>query len=89
MKVAISTDGGVVSEHFGRCPSFTIADVENETVVKREIVENPGHHPGFLPKFLHERGVECIIAGGMGMRATELFAEVGIETMVGISGSID
>ena len=30
MRVAISTDGDFVSAHFGRCPSFTIIDIEND-----------------------------------------------------------
>jgi len=89
MRVAISTDGNNVSEHFGRCPSFTIVDIEDGKVAGKEVINNPGHHPGFLPKFLHEKGVSCIIAGGMGARAVQLFAEQGIKTMVGISGKID
>ena len=66
MRVAISTDGEYVSPHFGRCPSFTIVDIGKGKVVKREVVDNPGHSPGSIPQFLHERGVEVIIAGGMG-----------------------
>jgi len=89
MKIAISTDGTSVSPHFGRCPSFTILDIQGENLIAKEIINNPGHHPGFLPQFLKEQGVECIIAGGMGMRATTLFAEAGIKTILGITGSID
>jgi predicted Fe-Mo cluster-binding NifX family protein len=89
MKIAISTDGEFISAHFGRCPTFTIVDIENNEVVKKETVDNPGHHPGFIPQFLHQRGVEYIVAGGMGARATELFNETGIKTIVGISGKID
>ncbi len=89
MKVAISTDAGSVSAHFGRCPAFTIVEIEDGKVFKREEVSNPGHQPGFIPQFLHERGVDCIVAGGMGGRATSLFNEFGIRTVVGISGSID
>lgn len=88
MKLAISTDGEYVSPHFGRCPSFTILDIENGELVKKEVVANPGHSPGFIPQFLHEKGVRAIIAGGMGMRATGFFDELGIETIVGISGKI-
>ncbi|MBN2453694.1 MAG: NifB/NifX family molybdenum-iron cluster-binding protein [Candidatus Omnitrophica bacterium] len=88
MRVAISTDGDDVSAHFGRCPSYTIVDIENNKVVGREIVENPGHEPGAIPQFLHERGVQCIIAGGMGMRATGFFQELGIRAIVGVSGRI-
>ena len=88
MRVAISTDGEFVSAHFGRCPSFTIVDIDNDKVGKKEIVDNPGHHPGFIPQFLHEKGVNCIVAGGMGMRATGFFNEFGIQTIVGISGRV-
>ncbi len=88
MKLAISTDGEYVSPHFGRCPSFTILDIENGELVKKEVVANPGHSPGFIPQFLHEKGVRAIIAGGMGMRATGFLDELGIETIVGISGKI-
>ena len=89
MKAAISTDGDYVSAHFGRCPFFTIIDIEDGKIKNKETISNPGHHPGFIPKFLHERGVECIIAGGMGTKATGLFNEMNINTIVGISGKID
>ncbi len=89
MRVAISTDGDLVSAHFGRCPSFTIVDIDNGKITKKTEVANPGHQPGFIPQFLDEKGVECIIAGGMGMRATSLFEELGIKTIVGVSGKIE
>jgi len=89
LKVAISTDGDFVSAHFGRCPSFTLVDIENGEVVKTEVVDNPGHQPGFIPQFLHQKSVGCIICGGMGMRATGFFEELGIQAIVGISGRID
>ncbi|MBN2544721.1 MAG: NifB/NifX family molybdenum-iron cluster-binding protein, partial [Spirochaetes bacterium] len=78
-----------VSAHFGRCPSFTIVDIIEGKVVDKQIINNPGHHPGFLPQFFHEKGVECIIAGGMGMNAQNLFNQYNIEQIVGISGKID
>ena len=89
MKIAISTDGDFVSAHFGRCPSFTIVEFQNDKVVSRTTIDNPGHHPGFLPQFLHEKGVNAIVAGGMGQRALDLFVEAEIEPVVGVSGKID
>lgn len=89
MKIAISTDGGSVSAHFGRCPSYTIVDIQDGQIVGREEIPNPGHAPGFLPRFLSERGVETIIAGGMGRRAQGLFAENNIRTITGIEGPVD
>jgi len=89
LKIAISTDGDFVSAHFGRCPEFTIVDIKDGKVEKTETVQNPGHQPGYIPQFLHQKGVICIICGGMGMRATGFFEELGIQTIVGISGKID
>jgi len=88
MKVAISTDSGSVSAHFGRCPSYTLVDIEDGRVVGRANIPNPGHQPGFLPRFLAEKGVSVIIAGGMGPRAQGLFAENNIRTIIGVQGRI-
>ncbi|MGQ9535400.1 MAG: NifB/NifX family molybdenum-iron cluster-binding protein [bacterium] len=88
MRVAISTDGDYVSPHFGRCPSFTIVDIEDGKVIKKEMIENPGHQPGFIPQFLHQQGVDYIICGGMGSRAKGFFDEFGIQVIVGVNGNI-
>jgi len=88
MRFVISTDGDFVSPHFGRCPSFTIVDIEDNKVTKKETLNNPGHEPGFLPEFFRQKGVNCIICGGMGQRAAGLFQQYGIETVVGIEGKI-
>lgn len=89
MKIAISTDNGNVSEHFGRCPQFTIVEIENNKVIKKEIINNPGHATGFLPKFLKEQGVNCVIAGGAGFRAQQFFNEFGIKLITGVQGKVD
>lgn len=89
MKIAIATDGNFVSAHFGHCPHYTIYDVDENKVNGKKIIENPGHQPGFLPGYLAELGVNCIIAGGMGPRAQELFAENSIKTITGVSGRVD
>ena len=89
MQIAISTDGEHVSSHFGRCPSFTIVKIEENEIKSKEIINNPGHHPGSIPEFLHKKGVDCIIAGGMGRKAEGFFKQYGIETIVGITGTIE
>ena len=89
MRAAISTDGIYISEHFGRCPTFTLLDIEEGKAVNRMEINNPGHSPGLIPQFLHEKGVGIIICGGMGVRALSLFEELGIETIGGVSGKID
>jgi len=88
MRVAIATEGNEVAPHFGRCASYTLAEIEEGRVLSLTGLPNPGHQPGFLPGYLAEQGVECIIAGGMGPRAVELFEERGIDTVVGVWGLV-
>ena len=85
MKIAIPMARGKLSLHFGHCEEFALVDVDTETkeIVSTERVPAPDHQPGLLPRWLHERGADVIIAGGMGMRARTLFAENGIRVMIG------
>jgi len=89
MKIAISTDGNFVAAHFGRCPAYTLIDVEDGRVTARATIPNPGHQPGFIPRFLHEKGVNMVLTGGMGPRAEDIFQQLGIKTVQGVSGSVD
>ncbi len=89
MKVAIAKEGNVVSGHFGHCEGFEVFDVENNSIVGRKFIENPGHRPGFLPRFVAEKGIKLIIAGGMGETAQELFKENGVDVVVGAQGNLD
>lgn len=88
-KIAIASDGPVVAQHFGRCPSYTLVEVDNGRPVNKSVIPNPGHQPGFLPRYLKDKGVSCVIAGGMGPRAQSLFEEQGISTIVGVTGPIE
>lgn len=89
MKVAISTDGGQVSAHFGRCPEFTIIDIKGGRIVNKEVVPNPGHSPGLIPDFIAKQGAQAIVCGGMGHRAQGFFGQMDIETIMGVTGSIE
>lgn len=87
MKIAVASENGMVTEHFGHCQGFIIFDTENNQIIKKETVENPGHRPGFLPNFLNDMGVNVIISGGMGNGAIDIFNEKDIEVIVGASGN--
>lgn len=85
MRIAVPLTGGRLSPHFGHCESFALVDVDSaeKKVVGRQDVAAPPHEPGLLPAWLAERGATMIIAGGMGRRAQDLFAQQGIEVVVG------
>ncbi len=88
-KIAIPTENGRVAAHFGRCPEYTLFQTAEGEVINKEVIDNPGHRPGFLPRFLAEQGVDCIIAGGMGRKAVNLFRENEIEVLTGVEGEVD
>ena len=88
-KIAIPSDGENFAQHFGRCPEYTFYTIEDGEIKNKEIISNPGHEPGYLPRFLKEKGVDCVIASGMGRRAQNLFDENGIDVVIGVQGNID
>ena len=85
MKIAIPTVQRKLCMHFGHSELFAIVHVNDETKAIEEVhsVTPPDHAPGVLPRWLAEQGVNVIIAGGMGQRAQALFAQSGIEVVVG------
>ena len=85
MKIAIPLAAGQLSMHFGHCEEFALVDVDEKTKEVSAMVklQPPAHQPGVLPQWLHEQGATVIIAGGMGSRAQQLFAQNDIEVVVG------
>lgn len=85
MKIAIPLANGKLSLHFGHCEEFVLLEVDPDTksVKEKNILKSPPHEPGVLPRWLSERGATVIIAGGMGQRAQDLFAQQNIEVVVG------
>jgi predicted Fe-Mo cluster-binding NifX family protein len=88
-RIAIPSEDGRVAAHFGRCPEYTILDISDGNLSNRSKLGNPGHEPGKLPEFLKQNGVDAVVGGGMGQRAIGHFSRLNIETILGISGSID
>ena len=87
MKIAVASDGKLVSGHFGHCEGFQIFEADGKVITQEKMVANPGHKPGFLPNFLHDHGINVIISGGMGGGAIEIFNEKGIQVVTGAAGS--
>jgi Mrp family chromosome partitioning ATPase/predicted Fe-Mo cluster-binding NifX family protein len=85
MKIAIPTAGGQLCMHFGHCEQFALLMVDTNTkrITSTESVTPPPHEPGLLPKWLAEKNVNLIIAGGMGQRAQQLFSQNKIEVISG------
>ena len=85
MKIAIPLANGRLSMHFGHCDQFALVDVDeaDNKALNTTLAVPPPHEPGALPRWLGEQGADVIIAGGMGRRAQQLFAQSGIRVVVG------
>jgi predicted Fe-Mo cluster-binding NifX family protein len=88
-RIAIAADGSGVSSHFGHCEKFAIFHIRNNDIIHQEFIISPGHEPGKLPRLLASCGVTHVLAGGMGIKAIQLFEEQGIGVILGIQGPID
>ncbi len=88
MIIAVPTAEQKLCMHFGHCEQFALVEVDEtkKEIIKTEYLVPPPHEPGVLPKWLHEKGANVIIAGGMGQRAQGLFQQNGIEVVVGATG---
>ncbi len=81
---AIPTEGGLLCAHFGHCEKFTLVEAEvGKAPAIKEVCDAPPHEPGLLPRWLADKGVNVVIAGGMGARAQQIFAESGVKVMCG------
>lgn len=85
-KIAVASEGTVVTGHFGHCQNFLIFTCSDSKIESVEDVKNPGHKPGFLPNFLADQNVSVVICGGMGVHASEIFQSRGVEVVLGASG---
>lgn len=81
--IAIPLEQGKLCSHFGHCEQFVLIDVLDNVIVSEKQITPPPHEPGLLPRWLAEQGVTDVIAGGMGQRALNLFAEQHIRVRVG------
>ena len=87
MKFAVPTYQRKLCAHFGHCEAFALIDTDSEgKIVNENYVTPPPHEPGVLPAWLSQQGVNCIIAGGMGSRAQQLFAQQGVRVVTGAQG---
>ncbi len=94
MRVALPTMGekGLdekIGTHFGRCPTFTIYDLEDEEI---EVIPNNSKHnggEGNPPELLAEKNIDCMICKNLGKRAVSLFEDLGINVYDGAGGTVE
>lgn len=85
MKIALPVSDKKLCMHFGHCKQFEVFDVDDTTkhITGRATFTAPPHEPGLLPRWLADKGIKCVIAGGMGSRAVAIFNENGVSVVTG------
>ncbi len=82
--IAVPVDNqGVLDNHFGHCKFFALFRVQEGKIISEEIINPLPHEPGVLPKWLAEKGVNEVIAGGMGHKAVQIFNQQGVKVNLG------
>ena len=81
--IVIPVTEEILSSHFGHCEKFYFAVEENNQIVEEYTQIPPEHEPGLYPKWVKAQGGDLVIAGGMGQKARDLFAQNGVEVIVG------
>ena len=89
MKIAVTYDEGKIFQHFGHTEQFKIYYVENEAIVKEEIISTNGSGHGVLAGILAENDVDTLICGGIGGGAQTALRENEIKFYGGVSGDAD
>jgi predicted Fe-Mo cluster-binding NifX family protein len=74
MKIAIPTEGADIFQHFGKSENLTIVEIENSEIKNKSVINTEGNQHGQLPAFLASKGINTVIAGGMGDGARERLA---------------
>jgi Mrp family chromosome partitioning ATPase/predicted Fe-Mo cluster-binding NifX family protein len=84
-RIAVPTENGRLSTHFGHSSLFAVFDVKGKEIVGERHLEPPPHGPGVIPSWLHEQKVDTVIACGLGQRAISRFEAAGIQVVSGVS----
>ncbi|TXT55441.1 MAG: hypothetical protein BAJATHORv1_40354 [Candidatus Thorarchaeota archaeon] len=94
MRIAVSSTGpnldSDVVPRFGRCQYFVLVDTDT---MATELIENTaamasGGAGIHAAQMVAQAGAKTVLTGNLGPNATEALAELGLETVLGVSGIV-
>jgi predicted Fe-Mo cluster-binding NifX family protein len=89
MKIAVTTEGNQVFQHFGQCPTFTVFTIENSKITGKELIDASKNGHAALADFLKGAGVDVVICGGIGGGAKSMLSSAGMKLVSGVVGTIE
>jgi len=84
IKLAVPTDNGYLSQHFGHSTIFVFFEIENNKIIKKEEKIPPPHSEGTIPRWLISENTTDILTAGIGPKAVQLLYANGINVYVGV-----
>ena len=86
MKIAVTSQNRkTVTDHAGRCRRFWVFDVEQQSIISRELLELPREQSFHDSSPHHEHpldDIDVLIAGGMGQGLERRLKRKGIQSLV-------
>lgn len=89
MKYAITYQHNLVFQHFGKCPTFLLVDIEDGKMLHKEILSADGSGHGALVTLLANANVDVLVCGGIGQGAKDALAIDHIQLIAGAKGNVD
>jgi len=89
MKIAAAYENGMIFQHFGHTQQFKFYEIEDNNIVKEEVVSTMGSGHSAVAGFLKANNIDVLICGGIGGCAKAAIAQVGIKLYGGANGSAD
>lgn len=91
MKIATTyeKETGNIFQHFGKTQNFKIYEIEDNKIVKSEIIDNGGFGHHDLVGYLKNLGVELLILGNRGQGAIDALQAGGLKEFPGVIGNAD
>lgn len=87
--IAIASENGKVSTHFGSCLEFTLIKINNSQVQNKSISKMTNWKCCEKEKKVIALGINSLVADKIGKRACELLTKAGIEVYTGVQGSVE
>jgi C_GCAxxG_C_C family probable redox protein len=89
MKIAVTTQGNQIFQHFGQCQNFTVFSIEDGKIQGKTAIDASQNGHAALAGFLKDAGVSVLICGGIGDGAKQMLSQTGIELVSGVEGKIE
>ena len=89
MRIAVTSENGMVFQHFGATPEFVVYTISGGKITDRKVVSTNGTGHEALVGILLSLDVDALICGGIGGGARYAVASAGIELYPGVFGAAD